>query len=264
MKWPAMLLLLLVLVLSSFSNVNAYRVGEHYICRGVQKSRPWGCIGMTSEFVTSDTMVFAWAKLYDLTKSYKIRFEWSKINELGQEIGRYTQSWSTTDPHSEGHSSYDWYTIWEYIPISTGDAIGKWSVSASIDDKQAFSLQFTVKKDTNLVQRTETVLVSSTLTSTVTATTVETSVKGQYSLASILPFPLDILTVVSLILITSYSAYRWGRGGRSSPRQQYDSFAGYLAKLEELRSRNEISQVTYERLKDEYRTQIKGSVDHDK
>jgi hypothetical protein len=83
-------------------------------------------------------------------------------------------------------------------------------------------------------------------------------------LASSLPFPLYILTIAGLITVSSYSAYRWGRGRKPTTRQRDEPLAEYLAKLEELRSRNEISQVTYERLKDEYWARINGSIDHDK
>lgn len=263
------LLVLLVLALNGFENVNALRVGEHYTCRGVQQSRPWGCIGATSEFLTSDVMVFVWVKWYDITRAYKIEFHWSIVNELGQHIGRYFHTWNSTDPKSKGDTYWDWDVHWDYIPINTADAIGKWIVSMSVNDKEAFELEFAVKRDTSLVQRTETVSVSTTLestrTSTATTTTTVTSVKRE-SLIGILPFPLEMVTVISMIvvviLVSSYSAYRWAWGRRHALRQQDEALAGYLAKLEEMRSRNEISQITYERLREEYWTRMRDSPDH--
>jgi hypothetical protein len=262
-KFLALLVILLVLVLTSFSSVKAIDASEYYTCKGVQYHDPWGYIGKTSEFLTSDTMAFAWVKLRDITKSYRLEFRWSEVNEVGTWVGEYTHDQITTDPHSQGSDYWQYYITWDYIPIATGDAIGRWRITMSVDGTPAFTLEFTVKKDTNLVERTETVLLSSTITSTATATTIVTST-AQYSLASSLPFPLYILTIAGLIAVSSYSEYRWGRDRKPTTRQLDEPLAEYLAKLEELRSRNEISQVTYERLKDEYWARIKGSIDHDK
>jgi hypothetical protein len=49
---------------------------------------------------------------------------------------------------------------------------------------------------------------------------------------------------------------------RRSESRRGQQFVDYLARLEELRSRNEISQATYEKLKEEYWTRIKASSDH--
>ena len=259
-----------MLILASLANVSAYSASEAYTCRGVQVSNPWGCINKTSEFLTSDVMVFAWAKLLDLTQSYGIRFEWRQVTDTNGMIMNGTlgllqhfSAWSTTDPHTQGYTSYTSYVIWDYFPIDTDGAMGGWKVSIAVEGKEIFNLQFVVKKDPNLVQRTITSLVSSTVTYTATnmTTTVETSVKAQYSVVSILPFPFDVLAVSSLIAGSAYSAYRWGRGTKLALRQDDELFAGYLAKLEEMRLRNEIGQVTYEKLKAEYWTQIKGKAD---
>ena len=262
-KCLALLVILLVLVLTSFLSVKAIDASEYYTCKGVQNHDPWGYIGKTSEFLTSDTMAFAWVKLRYITKSYRLEFRWSEVNEVGTWVGKYTHDQITTDPHSQGSDHWQYYITWDYIPIATGDAIGRWRVSMSVDGTQAFTLEFTVKKDANLVERTETVLLSSTVTSTATTTTIVTYT-AQYSLVSSLSFPLYILTIAGLIAVSSYSAYRWGRGRKSTTRRGDESLAEYLAKLEELRSRSEISQVTYERLKDEYWARIKNSIDHDK
>jgi hypothetical protein len=253
------LLILLALIPTTFVNVNAYTLGEYCTCRAVQNESPYGYIGKTSEFTTRDTIAFVWVKLYRVERTYTVRFSWFMIKDSGSNITRHTHSWKI---NQEGYSSVDW-TTWDLIPIGTRDSIGRWGVSFYIDGNRAFELQFTVKKDPYLIETTETetdtVFVWSTLTASSTSTIITTSTQYSFHFLSVLPFPLDAIVIVSLVAFSSYSTYKWTRARAIASTRQSEAFVEYLARLEDLRSRNEISQATYEKLKDEYWTRMRNS-----
>jgi len=74
-----------------------------------------------------------------------------------------------------------------------------------------------------------------------------------------LSFSFDAIVVVGLLAFSSYSVYKWRRARAIGSTRRGEALVEYLARLEDLRSRNEINEATYEKLKDEYWVRMRDS-----
>jgi hypothetical protein len=259
------LYILLVAILISSTALSskesrAYSLSEYCTCKGVMNEYPWGYVEKTSKFTTSDVMVFLWVKISHVTKAHRVSFKWIHVDKYGGKNVRYEHGWETEDPASHGYSYYEWYALWDYIPVNSPDSIGDWEVIMKIDGETLFTAKFEVLSDvgTSPIEGTITTTVYSTIpeltitTVYVTHTYIVSSVYGEF----ISPFREADIFLLSSIIISSavISAYilRWRNRKKPKLEEHESKYLKYLAKLEELKITGRIDEKIYRKLREEY------------
>jgi len=241
-------LLFSTFALSNSVGVCAFTLSEYCTCRGVERKSPWGYVGKTSIFTTGNTMAYVWAKLLNVDRSHNVIFRWVMIDDNGKQSLMQSNTWNTTDPRSQGYARYSWYVLWECTVIESASSVGKWEVSLLVDNESMFKLPFTVSRDPSSITVTETTLTRLTQTYTTTLTITAAGYAAVVSTPTILGISVAFGTLVAFL------SFRHLRRKRkiSRPISETDDVPAFLARIEELRLRGEMTEQTYEKLKKEY------------
>jgi hypothetical protein len=135
--------------------VNAYTIGDYWLCKGVDESSyPYKPLNPTNIFYDTDERVCFLFVLEYVTTSHNIIIKWYDPEDRLFRTGND----QVPDPRSEGYDYWENYSYYYYLIIKDDDAAdlpGQWRVEVYIDDKKEFMENFEIRSTSTTSTTTE-------------------------------------------------------------------------------------------------------------
>ena len=142
------ILIILSILAASSQHANAYTIGNHLICKGIDKSgEMWKPIDPTTIFYDTDEEVYLFVHFEYVTTSHSIIVKW-----YDPEDKLYgTNNDQIPNPKLEGYDYHEYYQMYWSLYIKDYDAAdlpGQWRVEVFIDGNKEFTDFFEIRSTT--------------------------------------------------------------------------------------------------------------------